>query len=67
MAVAAKGIKRENPERALILRFLGTTSESGTITKTLYSVCVQICRITESAEDEIPKVSVTLCGGGGYT
>ena len=60
MAVATKRIKRENPESALILRFLGTTSESGTIIRTLHNICAQICRINGAREDEIPKVCVTL-------
>ncbi len=56
MAVAAKKIKEKYPVVPLVLRFLGTTSESSTISKLLFSICVQLCRITGKKVSSIPQV-----------
>ena len=56
MAVAAKKIKEKYPDAAMILRFLGTTSESSTVGKMLYSVCCQLCHIMKKELREIPEV-----------
>ena len=56
MAVAAKKIKKKYPDAAMILRFLGTTSESSTVGKMLYSVCCQLCHIMKKELREIPEV-----------
>ena len=58
MAVAAKMIKEVNPEVPLILRFLGTTSGSSSISELLKSICTQICQVQEKDTTEIPEVSI---------
>ena len=60
MAVAAKKIKELHPDVPLVLRFLGTTSESSTISKSLYSICKQLCHFTNKKEQEIPEVSLII-------
>lgn len=60
MAVAAKKIKEQHPKVPLILRFLGTTSESSTIHRVLHNICVQLCRLNQKKIADIPSVIVTL-------
>ena len=60
MAVAAKMIKEVNPEVPLILRFLGTTSESSSISKLLKSICMQVCQVHDKDTAEIPEVSAFI-------
>eukprot|EP00794_Sanderia_malayensis_P011746 gene11746-12966_t len=55
MAVAAKRVKKQHQNVPLILRFLGTTSESSSMGKLLYSICVQLCRITNTNIADIPE------------
>lgn len=60
MAVAAKKIKESHPEIPVILRFLGTTSESSSINKALYSICKQLCYLMNKNVNHIPEVA-QLC------
>ena len=57
MAVAAKKIKDNHPDYPVILRFLGTTSESSSINKALYSICKQLCYFIGKKQSDIPVVS----------
>ena len=65
MAVAARKIKDLHPEIPVVLRFLGTTSESSTIHDLLRSVCTQIYQIISKEQPEFPEVildfDIVLC------
>ena len=61
MAVAVKKIKEKYPDTAMIQRFLGTTSESSTVSKMLYSVCNQLCHIIGQNPNQVPEVFMTFC------
>ena len=54
MAVVAKEMKTKNPRATVVIRFLGTTSDSGSARNTLYSVCRQIIRVYEGNEQDVP-------------
>ena len=58
MAVAARKIKDLHPDVPVILRFLGTTSESSTIHNLIRSICTQIYRITGKDQPEFPDVGL---------
>ena len=58
MAVAAKKIKKALPKVPVILRFLGTTSESSSIYNALYSICKQLCQFIKKKQSDIPEVSM---------
>ena len=54
MAVAAKEVKTKIPQATVVIRFLGTTSDSGSARSTLYSVCRQIVRVYGGNEQDVP-------------
>ena len=61
MAVAARQIKDLHPDIPVVLRFLGTTSQSSTIYNLLRSICTQIYRINgENEQPEFPEVGIFL-------
>ena len=60
MAVAARKIKDLHPEIPIILRFLGTTSDSSTIHNLLRSICTQIYRIIGKDQPEFPEAGLPL-------
>lgn len=55
-AKAAVLTKEKFPDHLQVTRFIGTTSDSSTIAKLLYSVCSQILQATGKASDSIPQV-----------
>ena len=56
MAVAARKIKDLHPEIPIVLRFLGTTSQSSTIHDLLRSICTQIYHLIGKAQPDFPEV-----------
>ena len=54
MAVVAKEMKIKSPKATVVIRFLGTTSDSGSARNTLYSVCRQIVRVYGGNEQDVP-------------
>ena len=59
MAVAAKKIKEKYPSVPMVLRFVGTTSESSSVNRVLYGICEQLCHFEGLSTSDIPKV--TFC------
>lgn len=60
IAKAASLAKESFPDHVQVTRFIGTTSDSSTITKLLYTVCAQLLRAAGKSLDNIPQVSLTL-------
>lgn len=55
VAMAARKSKEFCPNAALILRFIGTTGQSGSARALLRSICVQIARVYNQDTDAIPE------------
>ncbi|EDV28765.1 uncharacterized protein TRIADDRAFT_20045, partial [Trichoplax adhaerens] len=54
MAKCTQWTGQSYPHCKIIARFLGTTPNSSSISKTIFSVCQQICRIYDKDETQIP-------------
>ncbi len=55
MAATAKKVKEDNKNATVVMRFLGTTSDSGSARAALYSVCRQITRVYGKNEQDVPR------------
>ena len=56
VARAAILVKKKYPDDLLVIRFLGTTGDSSSITKLLFSICTQLNRATGIPLGNVPKV-----------
>lgn len=56
VARAAILVKEKDPDDHLVIRFLGTTGDSSSITKLLFSICTQLNRATGIPLGNVPKV-----------
>ena len=56
LAVLVKRLKMSlMPTACLVLRFIGTTSDSGTVHYLLWSICQQIARVYDQNPSEVPE------------
>ena len=60
MAKAFELMKLKHKESVAVIRFLGTTADSSTISRLLYSICCQIKRALTSSTPDIPEVRLLI-------
>ena len=60
MAMAAKAAKEKHPKAVVVIRFMGTTSRSGSASAVLHSLCTQISRCYGREVSNIPDTYKAL-------